>query len=655
MKQFISVLFLILFGLSSASAKRIESVSPDGKLRLQLTCGDSLQYRVLYEKNVIVDFSGIGLYIEGYETMLSDANIRQISTTSQNNAISPLYGKNKSISDHYNETTVNFGNGISLHMRAYNDGVAYRFCADIDNEIIVTGEKAEFNIGEAPGVLFPETDTWNAWELQYIDYSTASAIPDGKRAITPVLLSRPDGIKAVIAEADVMDYPGMYLTKRGDRLSGTFAAYPDSVAMGSWGNFVSVVKSRKGYIAKTSGKRDFPWRVIIPVQDDRSLLENEIIYKLSSPQDDMDFSWVKPGKAAWEWWHDAMLPGADIPSGMKNRNTALYKHYIDFAAENNLEYLMIDAGWSNIFDLSKINPAVDIHELIRYGKKKNVDIFLWCVAHTLISDLDRYMAMFEEWGVAGLKVDFFDRDDQLAMKWYEQIAETAARHRLMLDYHGCSKPTGLQRKYPNIINYEAVRGAECSKWDLTANPEHHLTFPFTRMLCGSVDYTPGAMRNRSRQMFKPVDPGLPSAQGTRCHELAMFVVFDQYLAMLCDSPEEYRKYPDILGFLSVVPVSFDQTVVLSAEVGNTAVVAKRKGSDWYVGGMTDWTARLAEVDFSFLPEGQEFNVEIFRDANSSNLYADRYVYEQKTVASGSKMEIRMAAGGGFAMHIYPVK
>lgn len=652
MKKLPVLLMLLFSGLLSVSqARPTEVLSPDKRFRVSLICSDSLEIRVTYDGRLLVGRSRIGLDIDNHPT--SEPVVERISRRSVDTLLHPLYGKHATLRERYNELLLTFRGGWSLVMRAYDEGIAYRFRTELPGRITVNNEYARFNLSEDPGVLFPETSAWNAWELSYIDYQTLSAVMDGKRAITPVLLSLPDGIWVVIAESDVRNYPGMYLIKRSGGLESCFAAYPDSVAMGSWGNFVSVVRSRKSHIAETSGTRNFPWRIIMATDDDRTLLDNELIYKLATPQAPGDFSWVRPGKAAWEWWHDAQLPGAPITSGMPNRNTALYKHYIDFAAENGLEYLMIDAGWSNIFDLSQVNPQVDVKELVRYGKERNVGLFLWCVAHTLVSDTDRYMRMFSEWGVAGLKVDFFDRDDQLAMQWYEQLARKAAEYRLMLNYHGCSKPTGLQRTYPNIVNFEAVRGAECSKWDLTANPEHHLTFPFVRMLGGSVDYTPGALRNRSRQMFKPVDPGLPFAQGTRCHELGMFVVFDQYLAMLCDSPEEYRKYPDLLGFLSAVPVSFDETRVLAAEVGDYAVVAKRRGDEWYVGGMTDWTARMVEIDFSFLPSGVTFEAEIFRDDFESNLYADRYKTERIRINADTRLPIRMASGGGFAIRLVP--
>lgn len=649
--KYLNIILVCILFLTACGKENIEVVSPGSKLRVVIETKDSLSYKVLFKEKEIIKPSVIGLNVDG-KMLGVNPKIKTINSRSVNETIEPLYGKFKSLSDNYNETRIDFEGDYSLIIRAYNEGIAYRFITGMGEKIMVNNEIVNVNIANDPAVIFQETANYTSWELMHIDYNSASAIAEGKRSITPVLFTMPDNVKVVVAESDVRDYPGMYLEKEGTGFKGDFAQYPDSTALGSWG-FVSVVQRTRDYIAETNGNREFPWRVIIATDDDKELLTNELIYKLATPQVLTDVSWIKPGKATWEWWHDAMLPGADIPSGMANRNTALYKHYIDFAAENNLEYLMIDAGWSHIFDLSQVNPKVDIQEVISYGKSKNVGVFLWCVAMALTDKADEYLKMMHDWGAVGIKVDFFDRDDQLAMDWYETIARKAAENKLMVNFHGCSKPTGMQRMYPNIVNYEAVRGAECSKWDLTANPKHHVTFPFTRMLGGTLDYTPGAMRNCSPQLFKPLDPGLPFAQGTRCHELAMFVIYDQYLAMLCDSPSEYRKDANVMKFLSRVPVTFDNTVVLDAKVGEYVLTAKQKGDNWYIGGMTDWTARSLTIDFSFLDKGKEYKADIYKDGDDAGLWATHYTFETQSINNNSKITVPLAQGGGLAIRVYP--
>ena len=648
-RQSATILLLTLLSVSGYG-KEYEVISPDTQLKIMVSCDDVLTYSVFYKETEIVKPSAMGVILAdqrlGEKPTVKDVRIRNVNET-----ITPLYGKFKTLEDKYNETTIVFEGNYSLVVRAYDEGFAYRFVTHKKEQLIVTNEIFHVNINNNPAVSYAETSNYTAWELMYTDYATVSSIEEGKRAITPVLFSMPDGLKVVIAESDVRDYPGMYMVKENGGFHANFAQYPDSIAMGSWGDFVTVVQSRKDYIAQTSGSKEFPWRMVMITDDDKSLLTNELVYKLAKPSVLSDLSWIKPGKAAWEWWHDAELPGADIPSGMDNRNTDLYKHYIDFAAEYGLEYMMVDAGWSNIFDLSRVNPKFDAQELINYAKSKNVGVFLWCVAAALRENTDQYMKMVSDWGAVGLKVDFFDRDDQLALKWMEDIAASAAKYQLMINYHGCAKPTGLQRTYPNIVTFEAVRGGECTKWDITANPKHHVTFPFSRMLAGSLDYTPGAMRNRSLQTFRPLDPGMPYSLGSRCRELAMFVIYDSYFTMLCDSPSEYRKYPDIMRFLSSVPVSFDYTKVLDAKVGEYILMAKQKGDDWYIGGMTDWTAREMVIDFSFLPKGKQYVAEIYRDGRDASLYADQYIFETKEINSNTKLSINLASGGGMAIKI----
>lgn len=651
LKRLISIICVVAsVGIAQGRSGKLEVASPDKKINVTVSVADQLSYQVSYKGKPLISPSRIGLQLEGH-TIGIDPEIISSRVLAHKGTIDLPYGHTRALTDAYNELTIQFAGNYALVVRAYNEGAAYRLQTALPDAITIISEEAEFNLAGSFGVAFAESKVFTSWEVESKMYADASKILVDEKAITPVLFNN-NMLSVVIAESDVLDYPGMYLKKSATGFQGTWAPYPKRTELGSWGNFVSVVKETESFIAKTNGTRSFPWRVIIPTDDDKTLLTNELIYKLAKPLALADASWVRPGKATWEWWHDAIVEDATIPTGMKNRNTDLYKHYIDFAADNNLEFLMLDAGWSHIFDLSKIQTKNDIHELIRYGKEKHVDIFLWCVATTLMNDLDRYMAMFQEWGVVGLKVDFFDRDDQEAITWFEQIAASAAKHKLMVNFHGCSKPTGLERAYPNIVNYEAVRGAECSKWDLTANPDQHMITLFSRMLAGPLDYTPGSMRNKTRATFKPIDPGLPATQGTRCHELAMYVLFDQPFAMLCDSPGEYRKYPDVMKFLTAVPTAFDETHVVQAKANQLAVVAKRKGNEWFVGAMTNWNSRETTIDFSFLPKGK-WKAAIYTDGQNANTDAQEYEYKIVPVDKSTKLNITLAQGGGAVMHIFP--
>lgn len=599
--------------------------------------GDSITYSISFKNKTVILPSAIAMVLQN----------KVLGKTTQVNNIRVI--KNKE----FNELSVLFSDqNYSLIFRAYNEGVAYRFVTSFKDSIQIVAEKADFNINGKPAAILQETDNYTSWEGPYIKYPSIAEISNGKRATTPSLFDdKSNGIKVVIAESDLFGYPGMYIKKQGDRYIGDWAKFPTKTVMGSWGDFVSVVKERGDYLAKTDGSRSFPWRVIIATDNDKDLLNNHLVTKLARPSEIKDTSWIKSGKAAWEWWHDAMLPGASIPSGMENRNTDLYNYYVDFAAANKLEYMMIDAGWSNNYDLTKVNPKLDVQGVIKRAREKKVGVFLWCVASTLLKDLNKNLDFLNSIGAAGIKVDFFDRDDQEAIQWIELIAKEAAKRKLMIDFHGCSKPTGLEKTYPNIVNYEAVRGAESDKWDNTIDPDHHLIIPFVRMLAGPFDYTPGAMRNKTKAEFKPIDPGLPSGQGTRCHELAMYVIYDQPLGMLADSPTEYEKAPDIMKYLSAVPTVANETKVIDAKLAEYAVMAKRKGDNWYVGAMTNWTPRNLKLNFSFLKPGVSYTAQIYTDTKDSDVNATQYELKTISVNSNTRIDLKLSSGGGAAIMI----
>jgi len=399
---------------------------------------------------------------------------------------------------------------------------------------------------------------------------------------------------------------------------------------------------RYNYIARTEGTRTFPWRGFFISSEDKSLLNNNLVYLLAEPNRLEDVSWILPGKTAWEWWHKAMLEGVDIPFGNRNLGLELYKYYVDFAAKYKLEYMTLDAGWRESY----------IKELCEYAGKKNVKIFAWTWASKVLEDPE-WLPRMKEAGVYGLKIDFFERNDQVAMRWGHHLAQRLADLKMVALYHGCPVPTGLNRTYPNILNFEAVRGAECNFWDRGSDPAYHVQFPFIRMLAGPIDYTPGSMRNKTKSEFAPVDrPNIvPSSMGTRAHELAMYVLFDQWLAYLCDAPTEYEKYPDIMTFLSEVPTVWDRTLPLDAQLDEYVLIARQKGNEWYVGGMNNWTSRSLNIDFSFLPAGRKFTATIYRDGENTSENPVQYVCETKQIDSESVLTINMASGGGFVISI----
>jgi alpha-glucosidase len=447
-----------------------------------------------------------------------------------------------------------------------------------------------------------------------------------------------------ITESDLQDYPGLYLMASMNnpyQLLGFFPGYPIKEDQTS-DRDIRVVE-RANFLARTNGRRTFPWRVLVIAEDDGTLVESQMVYKLSQPQPDIDFSWVKPGKVAWDWWNANNIFGVDFKSGI---NTRTYKYYIDFAASYGIEYIILDEGWYELGNLTAINSNIDMEELMAYAEEKNVGIILWVVWKTLWDHMDVALNQFEQWGVKGIKVDFMQRDDQWMVNCYWKIAEEAAKHHLIVDFHGSYKPAGLHRTWPNVLTREGVRGLEWSKWSDGASPENALTIPFIRMLAGPVDYTPGAMINATKDQFKPVFDK-PMSQGTRCHQLAMYMVFESPLQMLADSPSHYYNEPECMEFLKQVPTTWDETVVLEARVSDYLIVARRSGNNWYLGGMTDWNERDFVIDLSFLEDGS-YHVEIWKDGLNADRYAQDYDTGKINLTSHDSLPIHMAPGGGFA-------
>lgn len=642
MKRFMKPILslLLMFILSNAYSQQYTVNSPGERLEFRLDIGATITYSVSHDGTTLITPSEIALTLTTGGTLGANETVAATSTRTVNNTIVTPYGKNASITEHFNELKVDFESNFSLIVRAYNEGVAYRFVTALGGDVIVESETAIFNLSGTPGVLFPEADAaMQSWERSYYDYSSINQIAVNRFAVTPTMFSYPNSVRLVIAESDLFDYPGMYVQRTATGMKGKWAQYPKTVSdPGDMYKYHRVL-TRENYIAKTSGTREYPWRVMIVSDEDKDLLNNELIYKLAKPSVVSNTSFIKPGKSAWEWWHDAILETQAIPSGLGNLNLALYKFYVDFAAQYKLEYITMDAGWSTSFAA----------ELCQYAASKNVKVILWDFINLPVEDPSR-LAQLKLMGAAGVKVDLIERDDQVAINWMEQIAQKCADLGLVVIFHGCSKPTGLQRTYPNIVNFEAVRGAECAKWDDSPNPDYHLQFPFVRMLAGPLDYTPGSMRNLHRSQFAPIPTGIPNTMGTRAHELAMYILFDQPLAYLCDSPTEYRKYANVMSFMSRVPTTWDRTIPLAAEVGKYAVIAKQKGEEFYVAAMTNGEARDVEVDFSFLPEG-EFFAEVLRDNPSTSTDAKQMTREVMSVNNQTKKTFSLAAGGGATIYI----
>ncbi|UOG75414.1 glycoside hydrolase family 97 protein [Hymenobacter tibetensis] len=638
--------------------------SPDGKLDLTVQAGSVLSWSVQHEATPVLAPSPISLTLAGGEVLGKNAVVESAKTAAVNTTIAaPIY-KKKQVIDTYNELTINLKGKYGVIVRAYNDGAAYRFFTKRKGQLTVLNEDAAFNFAEDHSALIPfvrdlrvPTDMYiSSFESLYtpLKLSEITKVKKDTLAFLPALVTLGDNKKAVLLESDVEDYPGMLLkasTQASPGLHSDFAKYPAEETSGGFHNMQLVVPKRENYIAKTSGTRTFPWRIVVVSTTDKDLANNDMVFKLAAPSRVKDVSWIKPGKVAWDWWNDWNISHVDFVAGI---NTPTYKYYIDFAAANKIEYVILDEGWSEETDILKISPKVDLVELLAYGKQKNVDIILWANWRSITEKLDAAYSQYAKMGVKGFKIDFLDRDDQKMVASSYKLAQKAADFKLLVDFHGMHKPDGLTRTYPNVVNYEGVKGLENNKWTPNDDvPRYDVTLPFIRMMAGPMDYTPGAMRNATKTEFRP-NNSKPMSQGTRCHQLAMYVVFEAPLQMLADNPTTYLKEQESTDFIAKVPTTFDQTVALDGKVGEYVALARQKGDTWYVGAMSNWDPRELTLDFSFLGPGN-YEAVIFQDGINANRDATDYKRVVRKVSAQDKVSIKLSNGGGWAARIYPVK
>jgi alpha-glucosidase len=630
---------------STVSAQPQTVSSPNGSIVVTVRTSPALTYSVSVRGREILGPSQIAMMLDGGEMLGANAVLTGSTPQSVDRMLRPVAPtKRAQVRDHFNERRLDFRGDYSLIVRVFDDGVAYRFAMRRAGDVTIASELATFRFSGDPLVYFPQETGLISHQERLYKKLRVSEITRAHFSSLPALVAMEGGLKVAITEADLFDYPGMDL--RGGEpgtLVGLFPAYPVKTQMD--GDRTENVVERAPYVARTRGTREFPWRTLVIADRDGVLLESDIVFRLASPATISDTAWIRPGKVAWDWWNFNNLYGVPFRAGV---NTDTYRHYIDFAAENGLQYVILDEGWYELGNLMKVAPGVDMDALAAYAKQKHVGLIMWVVWKTLDEQMDAALDQFAKWGVKGIKVDFMQREDQWMVNYYERVAREAAKRKLLVDFHGAYKPTGLFRTWPNVITSEGVVGLEHDKWSADSSPDHAVTFPFIRMLAGPVDYTPGAMLNATKADFKPIF-NRPMSQGTRCQQLAMYVVLESPLQMLADSPSNYRKEPESLAFLSRVPTTWDETRVLSAVVGEHILIARRSGNDWYVGGMTNWTARDLDLGLSFLGSGT-WQAEIFRDGPNADRAAVDYVKEQRRVSPTGRMTIHLAPGGGFAAH-----
>ena len=658
----------LLMSLSTWAANEgkahYEVSSPNGKVKVEVTNDNTVKWSVTYDGKPVLLPSEINIQLRQANKTLGLGKIGKVSKKQIQSSFNNPFYKKATISDDYGQLLLYTNQKFTIEVRAYNDGAAYRLISGHTKSTMVVNEVAEYCFDADYQAFMPYVNDTRGGERycysfeSYYDEQPLSKMFTDSLAITPLAVCLPEGMKAIVMDAGVENYPGMMLVKgQGNTLKAQFAPYPLAQEIGGFDRLNLVPSKRADYITKLQGRQSLPWRAVVITEKDADILNCDMSQRLAPACRIADTSWIRPGKVAWDWWNNCNITGVDFPSGM---NTNTYLYYIDFAAKNHIEYIIIDEGWSGKESLmSNLSDEIDLKRLIAHGQEKGVGIILWSSWRNLIGNdplggttvSEQVMKHYADMGIKGFKVDFFDRDDQQVIASAYQLAECAARHHLVLDYHGL-KPFGIQRAYPNIFNFEGVKGLENSKWEprsgngpLHDQPHYDVTIPYLRMLAGPLDYTPGAMANAMKDSFFGNNDH-PMSQGTRVHQMAMYTTFEAPLQMLADSPTKYMQNQECTDFIAQVPTTFDETIALDGELGKYTLIARRKGSTWYLAAMTDWVPRDLTVDLSFLGSGQH-QADIFADGVNAGKEATDYLHIRKTVSSSDRLPIHLSSGGGW--------
>lgn len=654
-----SILLFFIMTVCMAMAKSYLVTSPNGRLKAQVEVGKTLSYQLTWDDQLLVSPSTLSLKTEAGHWGVN-SRLAQAKKSSHQGSFQAFAYKKSVVTDNYNQLLLRFKDGFSVVFRMYDEGMAYRFISNTQKELKIEDEEVSLHFAKDWDAFIPyvrdsgnrEDQLQNSFENTY-KHTKLSKLRTDRILFSPFVVEADNGVKVAVAESDVENYPGLFFLGDGQSpsLTGVSAPYPKKQVQGGYHKLQLIAKGREPYLTKSYKGQAFPWRIFCVATEDAQLLDNDMVYRLAAPNRIGDTSWIKPGKVAWEWWNNWGVYNVDFKTGI---NTETYKYYIDFASRNGIEYVILDEGWAvNLkADLFQIIPEIDLKGIIDYANSKNVGIILWAGYYAFERDMERVCKHFSEMGAKGFKIDFINRDDAASVDFHYRAAAMAAKYKMMVDFHGTYKPTGLNRTYPNVVNFEGVYGLEQNMWATAAKhdqPLYDVTVPFTRMLAGPMDYTQGAMLNGTKKTYHPSDVA-PMSQGTRVHQLAEYVIFLSPLNMLCDSPMNYEANPECTEFIAKIPTVWDETIPLKSVIGEYVAVARRHGSTWYVGAITNWTPRDLTLDLAPLKVGGR-TATAFVDGVNADKFAQDYKKKTLQIPDNGQLPIHLAPGGGFAMVI----
>lgn len=654
-KRFFIIVSFLAVSMAGWSADTLQVCSPSGKICVKVWMGNQLYYCISYENNAILKPSSVDMMLENNHSLAINNAIQSHSVKNiKEQIISQVPEKRKIVPDVYTLLSISFRQPYKVEFRIYDDGVAYRILTFFRDSISIKNETAEFSFPGKPCVYFPQVQKRQDADIYHTSFEEEyplirmDSISDGIIAYSPVLVIPETSPRIAITESDLEDYPGMFLGGTGSsKLKGVFSGYPleEQATEGIYSQLK--VTRRAPFIARTSGTRSFPWRVMLIADEDKGLPGNDIVYRLASPSRIGDASWVRPGNLTDEWIIDINLFNVPFRAGL---NTASYKYYIDFARRFGFDRIMMDAGWSDNNDLFKVIPSISMDTLVSYAREQGIKISMWTLSKTLDRQLDSALDQFNKWDVDFIMTDFIDRDDQKTVNFYHRIAKACAEHKIMIMYHGAFPPKGFNRTWPNAVAREGVLGSEYNIWSNRVNPGHDVILPFTRMLAGGFDYEPGILNNATSKVTRPVS-GVVTSPGTRCHQLSMFIIYDSPMQIFSGNPSEGMREPDFMELIGHLPTTWDETIITDAKIGKYIVTARQKGNNWFVAGMTDWSARDLTIKFDFLADGN-YEATICLDGVNADRYAADYVLQKGVVVKkNDEMNIHLAPGGGFLIRL----
>ncbi|MBW6501117.1 MAG: glycoside hydrolase family 97 protein [Bacteroidales bacterium] len=651
MKKLFRLIASVLITLS-ANAQEYQLISPDGKLTAKIETGQNISVNLEKDGRNVVMLENLFLKAGNVVRKDTSLKVQRVTRRSVNEVIEPeIREKASSLINKFNELEIRFRAYFGITFRIYDEGLAYRFSTFSGDSLIIYGESINVRFEDDDSARFQSSKTFNsAYETPY-EHDAISSIRQGKLCNLPFLAEKANGTFVMITEADLYEYPGLWLKGTGESmLTSVHPPFPKTFTQTGSAYGLGQVKETYDYIARVKGTRTYPWRIFAIEDDEKGLVSNNMVYLLASPCAIEDVSWIKPGIVMFDWWGKHNIYGVDFKAGV---NTETAKYFIDFCAAHGFRYFLFDDGWSPRDNILETVPELDMEEVVRHGRSKGVDVMLWVIWNTLGRQWEEAFELFGKWGIKGIKVDFMNRDDQLMVMYYEALARKAAEMKMVVDFHGAYKPCGLRRKYPNVLTREGLIEFEYNGWTDSDNPVHHNLLPYIRMFTGPMDYIPGTMRNSTKSNFRPVGD-YPMGQGTRAHSIALAVILNSPMTMLPDSPSDYYREKECTDFIAKIPVEWDESLLVEGKIAKYTILARRSGDEWFVGAITDRDERIINLETGFLGPGR-YRIEAIEDGINSNTRAEDYRKTETYFQSGDDLKLKLASGGGWVARITPEK